>query len=259
MFHSRQALYPLIGLCVVLSACAGKADKLSDAELSRMLHTEGLADDRVDASAVECMRAWSDDSSLASGVADNIKDEPGKSDCRRHMQGWLDDGSRNPQGLMFVDVATPKMTRRAMDLLAALPPMAPPPAVAESTARAATMPMNTQVTVPQETITQGDATIVPAATAEAAYEERVQLSNATNKSMDQYDSVCEEAQNLAKTRQFDAGALDRINNCKQTAAMMRQRMESVMGRGTAFDVSMAARGADQELQVLRDAIANPAK
>ncbi len=259
MFHSRHALYPLIGLCVVLSACAGKADKLSDAELSRMLHTEGLADDRVDASAVECMRAWSDDSSLASGVAANVTDEPGKSDCRRHMQGWLDDGSRNPQGLMFVDVATAKVTRRAMDLLAALPPMETPPAVAESTAPTATMPVNTPETLPQGTITQGDATVVPPAVAEAAFEERVQIGNATNKSMDQYDSVCEEAQNLAKTRQFQASALDRINSCKQTAATIRQRMDSVMGRGTAFDVSMATRGADQELQMLREAIANPSK
>ncbi len=256
MIHPRHALYPLIGLCAVLSACTGKADKLSDADLSRMLHTEGLADDRVDASAVDCMRTWSDDSSLASGVPDSLSGEPGKSDCRRHMQGWLDDGSRNPQGLMFVDVATPKITRRAMDLLAALPPMEapPPPAVAESNPPAGTMPMNTQ-----GTITQADVTDVPPQVAEAAYEERVQITNATNKSMDQYDTVCEEAQNLAKTRQFDAATLERINSCKQTAATMRQRMDSVMGRGTAFDVSMATRGADQELQMLRDVIANPSK
>ena len=96
-------------------------------------------------------------------------------------------------------------------------------------------------------------------TAEAAYAERVQIGNDTNKSMDQYDSVCLEAQNLAKTRQFDARVLDRINKCKQTAATMRQRMDSVLGRGTAFDVSMATRGADLELQMLREAIANPGK
>ncbi|MFZ2235785.1 MAG: hypothetical protein WBP11_08205 [Dokdonella sp.] len=252
MFHSRQAIYPLIGLCVVLSACAGKADKLSDAELSRMLHTEGLADDRVDASAVDCMRAWSDDRSLMSGMPDTVAGEPGKSDCRRHMQGWLDDGSRNPQGLMFVDVATPKVTRRAMDLLAALPPMETAPAVADSNAPAGTMPTTTQ-----GTITQGDVTNVPPKAAEAAYQERVQITNQTNQTMDQYDSVCEEAQNLAKTRQFDAGTLERINNCKQIAATMRQRMDSILGSGTAFDVSMSTRGADQELQMLRNAIAKP--
>ncbi len=254
MFHSRQVLYPLIGLCVVLSACAGKADKLSDAELSRMLHTEGLADDRVDASAVDCMRVWSDDSSLTSGVADTIAIEPGKSDCRRHMQGWLDDGSRNPQGLMFVDVATPKVTRRAMDLLAALPPMQAPPAVVESNAPSTTTPMNSQ-----GMDTQAGVGNVPTAAAEAAYEERVQIGNQTNKAMDQYDSVCEEAQNLAKTRRFEARVLDRINSCKQTAAAMRQKMDSMLGRGTAFDVSMGTRGAEQELQMLREAIANPSK
>ena len=254
MFHSRNAFYPLIGLCLVLSACAGKADKLTDAELSRMLHTEGLADDRVDASAVDCMRAWSDDSTLASGVADTIAVEPGKSDCRRHMQGWLDDGSRNPQGLMFVDVATPKVTRRAMDLLAALPPMQAAPAVAESNPSPDSMPTNTQ-----GTITQTNTQNVSKEGAEAAYAERVQIGNDTNKSMDQFDSVCVEAQNLAKTRQFNARVLDRINNCKQTAATLRQRMDSVLGRGTAFDVSMATRGADLELQMLREAIASPAK
>lgn len=254
MFHSRNALYPLIGLCLVLSACAGKADKLTDAELSRMLHTEGLADDRIDASAVDCMRAWSGDSTLESGVSETLTNEPGKSDCRRHMQGWLDDGSRNPQGLMFVDVVTPKVTRRAMDLLAALPPMQTVPAVAESSPSPDSMPTNTQGTITQSSglnaSKEGD---------EAAYAERVQIGNATNKSMDQYDTVCLEAQTLAQTRQFDARVLDRINKCKQTAATMRQRMDSVLGRGTAFDVSMATRGADLELQMLREAIATPAK
>ena len=252
MFHSRHALYPLIGFCVVLSACAGKADKLSDAELSRMLHTEGLADDRVDAAAVDCLRVWSDDSNLAVGVPESIAVEPGKSDCRRHMQGWLDDGSRNPQGLMFVDVATPKVSRRAMDLLAALPPMAAPAVVAQSTAPNASMPTNTQVT-----ITQGPPGSQPQELSEAAYEQRVQVTNATNKSMDQYDTVCEEAQNLAKSRQFDAGTLERINSCKQTGAVMREKMTSILQTGTAFDVSMSTRGADGELQLLRDAIANP--
>ncbi|MEO7916335.1 MAG: hypothetical protein ABIR16_01730 [Dokdonella sp.] len=254
MIQSRHALYPLIGLCAVLSACSGKADKLSDSELARMLHTEGLADERVDASAVDCLRAWSDDSGLAAGLPPKLVDESGKSDCRRHMQAWLDDGSRNPRGLMFVDVATPKVSRRAMDLLAALPPMEVAPSVAQSTTPSAGM---TPTAAPQ-VVTQGAVNGVPQATAEAAYEERVQITNSTNQSMDQYDSVCEEAQNLAKTREFDAGTLARINNCKQTASTMRQRIDGVVQRGTAFDVSMATRGADQELQMLRQLIGKPA-
>ena len=252
MIHPRHVLLPLIGLCALLSACSDKADKLSDGDLARMLHSEGLADERVDPAAVDCLRAWSDDSNLAAGLPTNLTDEPGKGDCRRHMQGWLDDGSRNPQGLMFVDVATPKVSRRAMDLLAALPPLEAAPAVAESTAP----------TAPGDAMlppTQADVSGVEPAVAEAAYEERVKVNNSTNQAMDQYDSICEQAQNLAKTRQFNAPTLEIINGCKQTAATMRQRMDGVMARGTAFDVSMATRGAEQELQMLREVIAKPNK
>lgn len=249
MIHPRHALLPLIGLCALLSACSDKADKLSDGDLARMLHTEGLADERIDAAAVDCLRAWSDDSNLAAGLPANLTDEAGKGDCRRHMQGWLDDGSRNPQGLMFVDVSTPKVSRRAMDLLAALPPLEAAPAVAESSVP--TMPPDSSMLPPA----QADGAGVSPEVAEAAYEERVKVNNSTNQAMDQYDSVCEEAQNLAKTRQFDAGTLQRISRCKQTSAKLRQRMEGVIARGTAFDVSMATRGAEQELQLLRDLIA----
>ena len=251
MIHPRHALLPLIGLCALLSACSDKADKLSDGDLARMLHTEGLADERVDPAAVDCLRAWSDDSSLAAGLPANLTDEAGKGDCRRHMQGWLDDGSRNPQGLMFVDVATPKVSHRAMDLLAALPPLETAPAVAESTAPATIDGSNSAL----PPVPQGEVAGVPAEVAEAAYQERVKVNNSTNQAMDQYDSVCEQAQNLAKTRQFNAATLQRINRCKETSAKLRQRMEGVMARGTAFDVSMATRGAEQELQLLREMIA----
>ena len=83
MIHPRLALLPLIGLCALLSACSDKADKLSDGDLARMLHSEGLADERVDAAAVDCLRAWSDDSNLAAGLPANLTDETGKGDCRR--------------------------------------------------------------------------------------------------------------------------------------------------------------------------------
>ncbi len=255
MIHPRHALLPLFGLFALLSACSDKADKLSDGDLARMLHTEGLADERVDPAAVDCLRAWSDDSNLATGLPANLTDETGKGDCRRHMQGWLDDGSRNPQGLMFVDVATPKISRRAMDLLAALPPLEAAPAVAQSTAPT-DMQANSSM---QSNPVQADVTGVSPKVAEAAYEERVKINNTTNQAMDQFDSVCEEAQNLAKTRQFNAPTLEIINGCKQTAATMRQRMDGVMARGTAFDVSMATRGAEQELQMLREVIAKPNK
>lgn len=247
MIGTRHALFPLLGLCTVLAACSGKADKLSDAEIARMLHTEGLADERVDAAAVDCLRAWADDSSLAAGLKAELAAEPGKSDCRRHMQGWLDDGSRNPQGLMFVDVATPKLTRRAMDLLAALPPLETAPAVADTgAAPASTVPVSVAPPPPP-------ADLAPEI-AEAAFEDRVRISNNTNETIFQYESVCEEAQTLAKTRSFDEVALRRIGRCKETAARLRKRVDQVIGQGTAFDVSMATRGADAELQLLRTTI-----
>lgn len=249
MIGSRLALYPLIGLCAVLAACSGKADKLSDAEIARMLHTEGLADERVDAAAVDCLRAWADDSSLSAGLKAELTAEPGKSDCRRHMQGWLDDGSRNPQGLMFVDVATPKLTKRAMDLLAALPPLETPRTVADNTAApVSTVPASIAPPPPPP-----PSELSPEL-AEAAFEDRVRISNNTNETILQYESACAEAQMLAKTRNFDEASLRRIGRCKETAARLRQRVDQVIGQGTAFDVSMATRGASAELQQLRNMI-----
>lgn len=252
MIGMRHALFPLIGLCAAIAGCAGKADKLTDAELARMLHTEGLADERVDGPAVDCLRAWADDSGLTAGLAAELSAEPGKSDCRRHMQGWLDDGSRNPQGLMFVDVATPKVTRRAMDLLAALPPLAAPVAAPV----AGTEPTMTS-SLPD--VMPPPATDIPPEAAEAAFQDRVRISNSTNQALDNYDAICEEALTLSKTRQFDAGVLRKISRCKQTAANLRKRVDDVIARGSAFDVSMATRGADQELQLMREMMAKANK
>lgn len=251
MSRPYPAFYPIVGLCAVLAACSGKADKLSDVELARMLHTEGLADERVDAAAVDCLRAWSGDGSLASGLPTELSSDDGKNDCRRHMQGWLDDGSRNPQGLMFADVSTKNTAKRAMTLLAALPPLETPAIVDPGTSPAEEAPLAEMPTAPLP----GAAADVPADVAEAAFADRVNVANSTHRSLDEFDAACEEALQLAKVRQFPEGALQRISTCKQTASHLRSRVNEVVGRGTAFDVSMATRGADQELQLIRSAIA----
>ena len=46
---------------LALSACGSKGDKLSDAELAKMKNTDNQLDNRIDANAVNCLRAWSDD------------------------------------------------------------------------------------------------------------------------------------------------------------------------------------------------------
>ena len=125
MMNSRSGIL-FLGLVSVLalSACGSKGDKLSDAELAKMLHTDNQPDNRIDANAVNCLRAWSDDDSLASGLPAGFSGA-GRDDCRRLMQAWLDESARNPDKLMFVEVATPSVTKRAMGLLAALPPAGP--------------------------------------------------------------------------------------------------------------------------------------
>ena len=96
---------------LALSGCSGKGDKLSDAELAKMLHTANQPDNRIDANAVNCLRAWSDDDSLVSGLPAGFSGA-GRDECRRLMQVWLDDPARNPGKLMFVEVATPSVTKR---------------------------------------------------------------------------------------------------------------------------------------------------
>lgn len=242
MIASRLVSFPLMGLCALLVACSGKADKLTDVELARMLHTEGLGDERVDAAAVDCLRAWAGDRSLTSGLSAELQSDTGKSDCRRHMQGWLDDGSRNPQGLMFADITTPKLTRRAMDLLAALPPLAPVASAPTSTLE------NSAPVIVTPPVPAGE---VDAEAAEADYQNRVAINNSTNQSIERYEVACSEAQAASKSRRFEPEDQLLINGCQKMAADLRAQLAKVISTGTPFEVSMATRSAEQQLQLLR--------
>ncbi|MEO8459327.1 MAG: hypothetical protein ABI451_02260 [Dokdonella sp.] len=235
MMNSRSGILilGLIGM-LVLSACGSKGDKLTDAELAKMLHSANQPDNRIDANAVNCLRAWSDDNSLTSGLPAGLSGS-GRDDCRRLMQGWLDDPARNPDKLMFVEVATPTVTKRAMDLLAALP--AAGPALAESTPT----PNNTPPSFQQPLDPAGDVAMT-AANANAKF----------SQASTEVDALCAQARDIATNANLKSpDILKRIEDCAANASKTRERLTDVASAGNPFAISMITRNSDNSLKRAR--------
>lgn len=230
MNHLRPVLSSAIAACVlILAGCSGKADGLTDAELSKLLHTDGQPDYRVDASAVDCLRAWSGDASLQQGLPAAYQGDH-KDECRRIVQGWLDDPARNPQQLLFTDLAKPKPTRRAMDLLAALPalPNAQPAATA-ATPPSAPAPAPA---APVDTFTPVGETV----------EQRF------NSSAEEMDYLCQQArQIIERSGLSNADLTRRVNECVQSAGELRAQMSAETANQSGWGQSALARAA--QLQV----------
>lgn len=235
MMNTRSGIL-FLGLISVLalSACGSKGDKLSDAELAKMLHTDNQPDSRIDANAINCLRAWSDDDSLKSGLPAGFSGA-GRDDCRRLMQAWLDQSARNPDKLMFVDVATPSVTKRAMSLLAALPPAGP--TLAESTPTQANTPPSFQ----QPLDPAGDVAMT-AANANAQF----------SKASTEVDALCAQARDIATNANLKSpDLLKRIDDCAANATKTRERLTDVASSGNPFAISMITRNSDTSVKRAR--------
>lgn len=102
-----------------LAACHS-AKAPTDAQLTSLLRTQSSlpSDPRapIDPAAVECLRAWSGDADLAKPLS-GLWNDTVKQNCRKRIDGWITDATRNPDRFSFADLSAPPTVRQAVALL----------------------------------------------------------------------------------------------------------------------------------------------
>ncbi len=120
----KKILIVAIACAVGASACSGKREP-TEAQLGTLLRSERPTvpgtTPPVDALAVECLRAWSDDKELLNNLPMRSAGESGRKACRTRVDGWISDAARNPDKLTFAEISAPAAVRRAMSLLDGAP------------------------------------------------------------------------------------------------------------------------------------------
>ena len=108
-----------MGCMAALTACSHTREP-TDAQLATLLRNDHPTMPRahapLDASAVDCLRAWSGDPELLKGLAVRFAGEDGKKACRTTLDGWIANPARNPDTFAFADISTPKTVRRIVAL-----------------------------------------------------------------------------------------------------------------------------------------------
>ena len=110
-----------VAVLLGLAACHRTHD-LTDAQLTALLHTEDsqVSDPKapLEPRAVNCLRAWSGDADVAKGLSAQVMSDNEKTACRKLVDLWIADKTRNADGARFEDVTQPATVRRAMRVLA---------------------------------------------------------------------------------------------------------------------------------------------
>jgi len=92
----------------------------TDAQLTSLLRTQSSlpTDPRapIDPAAVDCLRAWSGDADLAKPLSGMWNDAV-KQNCKKRIDGWIADATRNPDRFSFADISAPPTVRQAAALL----------------------------------------------------------------------------------------------------------------------------------------------
>ncbi|HEY0230236.1 MAG TPA: hypothetical protein VGC55_03195 [Dokdonella sp.] len=106
---------------LVLTACSHREP--SDVQLGALLRTDRaeLADPAppFDTALLTCLRAWSGDVALLTGLPVGVASEEGKKMCRTKVDARVADPSHNPEKFTFDEISTPNVVKRAMALAAA--------------------------------------------------------------------------------------------------------------------------------------------
>lgn len=109
--------------CAIGSVACSHVRELNDTQLATLLRSERAqaADENalLDSKAIECLRAWSGDATLAKGLPPVLADEPGKKACRVPLDAWIAQPARNPDKFAFADISAPKTVQQAIALQAA--------------------------------------------------------------------------------------------------------------------------------------------
>jgi hypothetical protein len=106
--------------CAIGAVACSHLREPSDTQLATLLRSERAqptdANALLDASAIDCLRAWSGDAELAKNLAPRFATEEGKKGCRAQLDTWIVDPARNPDKFAFADISASKTVHRAIDL-----------------------------------------------------------------------------------------------------------------------------------------------
>ncbi|MFI4970321.1 MAG: hypothetical protein ACHP7D_08935 [Lysobacterales bacterium] len=115
---NKLGLAALLGM-LGIAACSHLREP-TDAQLATLLRSERAtavdASAQLDASAIDCLKAWSGDAELLKGLSVRYAGEDGKAACRTRLDGWIADAARNPDHFTVQELSAPKTVRRAIEL-----------------------------------------------------------------------------------------------------------------------------------------------
>ncbi len=212
----------LLMTACALAACSARAP--TDAELATLLrHENAPATDPkapLDASAVQCLRAWSGDASLAKGLPAAATSDANKGRCRNTIDGWIADARRNPAKLEFTQVSAPAAVTRAMALLSDRSPTEAP--VAQAPAAAPATPA-APVRTPRPATPEGPAPEIEATLAQA-------------------QDLCMQVKSFVKTNQSDVRLNRYAEYCSTTQpTITRGNVDRMKKNGDTAGVDRIAR------------------
>lgn len=219
-----------------LVACHG-ARTPSDAQLTQLLHSERATPNDpkapLDASAVNCLRAWSGDVELSAALPPSANGDAVKTSCKQRLDGWVADATRNPDKIRFEDVSAPASVRRAMALLAEHQPIA---------AMAPHLPSATDQ--PPPSMMSSNAPAAPANTGP------VDMSAAIA-AVDELDGLCQKAKEAAASGDTTQPISRYASYCDKRIEQMRTRISMLQQRGDPQQAKMMTDNAQRTLAVGR--------
>ena len=235
MNMDRIALAALAAACVAgMAACSG-SHTLSDVQLTRLLHVERVeASDPIaplDASAVDCLRAWSGDVELSGALPPAATTEDAKKACHQRIDGWIADATRNPDKVRFEDAASPPSVRRAVALLAerrqAIAPRLPSPTDRPPQA----LVSNTPAAAPDNT-------------------GPVDLTAAVN-AVNELDDLCQKAKQANASGNTTQPIARYASYCDKRIEQLRTRMSMIQHNGNTQQAQTITQNVQRTLEVAR--------
>jgi hypothetical protein len=202
-----------------LAACHGSA--IADEKLTLLLHAERApaTDPKapLDAMAIDCMRTWSNDIELTANLPPVYTGDTAKANCRKKLDTFLNDATRNPDKVAFDDVTRTVNVRRAMALLAEHRGAAVRPPTADDRPPRMAAPRNTAATPP-----------VPGTPSVGG---NVDLGTASA-NVDKIDTLCQEIKKRAALADPKTPMARYAGFCDRRVESLRQRITALQQNGT---------------------------
>ena len=117
----KKLAFAVVAVALGLAACSHREP--TDVQLGTLLQIEranvGDPNPPFDTALLTCLRAWSGDVGLLTGLPIGVASEDGKKACRGKVDARVADPSHNPNKFTFEEISTPNVVKRAMALAAA--------------------------------------------------------------------------------------------------------------------------------------------